>query len=154
MSTTRRGFTLVEILIVVVILGILAALVVPQFASASGQAVKAALSRQLQEIDTQIEIYRGANADQFPVADPVAPMAAGGTNDGWGVMVSKKYLKEAPMNPYTGQTLLVVGDGATAAAQPATSANGWYYTFTATLPRLDVYASGYDRAADLLSNGQ
>ena len=34
----KKGFTLVEILIVVIILGILAAIVIPQFANASGDA--------------------------------------------------------------------------------------------------------------------
>ena len=33
-NTARKGFTLVEILIVVIILGILAAIVIPQFTSA------------------------------------------------------------------------------------------------------------------------
>ena len=36
--SSERGFTLVEILIVVVILGILASIVIPQFSSASHQA--------------------------------------------------------------------------------------------------------------------
>ena len=34
---SRKGFTLVEILIVVIILGILAAIVIPQFTNASGR---------------------------------------------------------------------------------------------------------------------
>ena len=154
MKRNRRGFTLVEILIVVVILGILAALVVPQFASASGQAIKSALMRQLQEIETQVEIYRGANANIFPTSDNAAPLAAGGTNNGWGVLVSAKYLKEAPMNPYTGSTLLVAGLGAAAAAEPRTSVNGWYYSLDAAGVRLDFFAAGYDRQTDLLSSGQ
>ncbi|MBN8644657.1 MAG: type II secretion system protein [Planctomycetes bacterium] len=148
----RNGFTLVEILIVVMILGILAALVVPQFAHASGTAIKSALQRQLQEVDSQIEIYRGANAGQFPTADATAPMGAGLTNNGWGILVSAKYLKEEPMNPFVGKTLLVVGDGAAAAAEPQTSANGWYYSIDSGNTRLDVFASGYDRGADALSN--
>jgi len=154
MHKPQRGFTLVEILIVVVILGILAALVVPHFALASGQATKSALLRQLQEIETQVEIYRGANANIFPTSDPVAPVAQGGTNNGWGIIVSAKYLKSEPINPYTGSTLLVTGDGATAAAQPSSSANGWYFTLDSTNVRLDFFAAGYDRATDLLSTGQ
>ena len=50
----RTGFTLVEILIVVVILGILAAIVVPQFTQASSEAIKGALQSQLQTINSQI----------------------------------------------------------------------------------------------------
>ena len=40
----KKGFTLVEILIVVVILGILAAIVIPQFTDASTQAKESSLS--------------------------------------------------------------------------------------------------------------
>lgn len=152
MTTTRRAFTLVEILIVVVILGILAAIVVPQFADASTMAIKSSLQRQLQQIDNQIELYRGAHSGQYPTADATAPMSAGGTNDGWGVMVSEQYLKVAPINPYTSRTLLVAGDGATAAAEPATSLNGWYFNRSTTPDVLEIYAAGYDKHADRLSH--
>lgn len=45
--TVSRGFTLVEILIVVVILGVIAALVVPNFASATTESAQAAFISQL-----------------------------------------------------------------------------------------------------------
>ena len=46
----RPGFTLIEILIVVVILGILAAIVVPQFATAQASARATAMRAQLNTI--------------------------------------------------------------------------------------------------------
>ena len=43
--TKRRGFTLIEVLIVVVILGILAATVLPQFTPADGDAKETEIGR-------------------------------------------------------------------------------------------------------------
>ncbi len=63
----QRGFTLVEILIVVVILGILAAIVVPQFTSASTDAKRAALAAQLQTIRKQIQLYSVHHDGALPV---------------------------------------------------------------------------------------
>ena len=57
----RRGFTLIEILIVVVILGILAAIVIPQFTNASQDAQVSAVKSQLQTIRSQVELYRIKN---------------------------------------------------------------------------------------------
>jgi general secretion pathway protein G len=54
----NTGFTLVEILIVVIILGILAAIVIPQFTEASTDAREAALRSDLQTVRAQIELYR------------------------------------------------------------------------------------------------
>ena len=53
----RRGFTLVEILIVVVILGILASIVVPQFASATEQAQHVATLDQLNKLRKALALY-------------------------------------------------------------------------------------------------
>lgn len=62
----RRGFTLIEILIVVVILGILAAIVVPQFTNASQEATASSIRSQLQTIRGQIELFRVRNAGALP----------------------------------------------------------------------------------------
>src|ERR1700759_3099934 len=63
-----KGFTLVEILIVVIILGILAAIVIPQFTSASQDARKNSLTSQLQTIRSQIELYKLQHLDKLPSA--------------------------------------------------------------------------------------
>ncbi len=62
----NKGFTLVEILIVVVILAILAAIVIPQFTSASTQAKESALVSDLQSMRSQIELYKIHHGDQLP----------------------------------------------------------------------------------------
>ena len=63
----NKGFTLVEILIVVIILGILAAIVIPQFTNASTDARKNSLSSQLQTMRSQFELYKLQHNDKLPV---------------------------------------------------------------------------------------
>jgi general secretion pathway protein G len=63
---TRPGFTLVEILIVVVIMGILAAIVVPQFAQSSNDARYSATIQNLQSFRQQIDLYRNQHEDRLP----------------------------------------------------------------------------------------
>lgn len=66
-TRVSKAFTLVEILIVVVILGILAAIVIPQFTSASEEAQVGNVQTQLQTIRSQIELFRVRNNGQAPV---------------------------------------------------------------------------------------
>jgi len=65
-TTVRKGFTLVEILIVVVILGILAAIVIPQFSSASQAAQASSLVTQLQSLRSQLELYQLQHNGNYP----------------------------------------------------------------------------------------
>jgi len=66
MKAKRSGFTLVEILIVVVILGILAAIVIPQFTEASTEAKLSSLCTDLQTLRSQIELYKIQHNDVPP----------------------------------------------------------------------------------------
>ena len=75
----RKGFTLVEILIVVVILGILAAIVIPQFTDASTEAKTSSLCTDLQTMRSQIELYKIQHNDGLPGVDNTA---TGGAHTG------------------------------------------------------------------------
>ncbi|MEE2972875.1 MAG: prepilin-type N-terminal cleavage/methylation domain-containing protein [Planctomycetota bacterium] len=65
-NTVKRGFTLIEILIVVVILGILAAIIVPQFTDAAQDANESSARSQLQSVRSQIELHRVQNNGAAP----------------------------------------------------------------------------------------
>ena len=62
----KSGFTLIEILIVVIILGILAAIVIPQFSSASNDARRSNVQTTAQTLRSQIALYRLQHADRLP----------------------------------------------------------------------------------------
>ncbi len=74
---TNRGFTLVELLIVVIILAILAAIVVPQFASSTDDAKVAALDSTLSNIRSAIDLYYQQHSD-YPGAKTAVPSACTG----------------------------------------------------------------------------
>ncbi len=62
----QAGFTLVELLIVVIILGILAAVVVPSFNSSSGEAKEAALVANLNAVRQAVSLYRVQHDEVYP----------------------------------------------------------------------------------------
>jgi len=71
----QRAFTLVELLIVVIILAILAAIIIPQFTSATVDAQESALDANLTGLRSAIELYHA----QHGVLYPGAAASSGGT---------------------------------------------------------------------------
>jgi general secretion pathway protein G len=82
-----RGFTLIEILLVVLILAILAAIVVSGFVDIRGDAENSAAHNQLQLLREQILLYR-TNEHAFP-----ADLSA---------LVTTGQIREVPVHPGTG----------------------------------------------------
>lgn len=64
----ESGFTLVELLIVAIILAILAAIVVPQFAASTNDARASALRSNLSNIRGAIDLYAQQHGGTFPAA--------------------------------------------------------------------------------------
>ena len=140
----RGGFTLVEVLIVLLILGILATIVIPQFTSASQQARENTLRDDLRFMRTQIGVFKAQHRDKapgYPGGNPAAAPTAADfalqmttfTDETCATNATKTqvfkygpYLSKLPENPLNKlNTVLVVANGA---AVPAPDdSTGWIY---------------------------
>ncbi|MEQ8844675.1 MAG: prepilin-type N-terminal cleavage/methylation domain-containing protein [Phycisphaerales bacterium] len=142
-AQVRKAFTLVEILIVVVILGILAAIVIPQFTSASEDAQVSSAESQLQTVRNQIELFRVRNNGTPPAAaDLFTDEGLTEPAGGWSSIVNADYLRVAPVNPRTGTSTIAAGTAAPTAAVAAGD-DGWIYDEATGR----IWMNGFDETA-------
>ncbi len=112
-SRKSKGFTLIEMLIVIVVIAILALIVIPRLLGAGRKAKEASLKGDLHEIRNGLQQFE-ADCGDYPVqlADLMAPPAAG--KGATGVDLDTKawqgpYLRTAdnnlPKDPFQDQTV-------------------------------------------------
>lgn len=135
----RHGFTLVEILIVVVLLGILATLVVPRFAGAADEAKEAQVLTDTQTIRGLIQLYTVHHNGRAPHLDENGSPAHAQFRDRLLQKTDQNgklnpagafgpYLRTWPVNSYMeGDKAKEVKIGA-ARYPPGDESTGWYFS--------------------------
>ena len=133
-SFSVRAFTLVEILIVVVLLGILAAIVDPLFSQSSNEARAQTTYSELEKIRRHIEVYQARNSGAFPTIQE--------DNGTWGEIVgpTSEYLKSAPVNAWVGGSNAKVIHFAETPDESFHTDYGWIYNATTG----EIWAGGFD----------
>ena len=165
----RPGFTLVEILIVVVILGILAAVVLPQFSNASQLARENTLKDDLRYLRTQIGVFRAQHEDVSPGypdgntgltpdGETFVKHLTGHTNSKCGYSATASpthpfgpYLSSMPRNPVTGKSGVHIVIGTDEMPEPDLAAypnDGWFYNprtqqISSNTPGVDTNGAEY-----------
>jgi general secretion pathway protein G len=98
LRVSEQGFTLLEIMVVVVIIGLLVAAVAPQFISNIGRAEINRAKQDLRSIETSLNLYR---LDNFRYPSTSEGLEALVTNPGENIAPNwKQYLREIPIDPW------------------------------------------------------
>ncbi len=114
-----EGFTLIELMIVVAIIGILAAIAIPQFASLVSKSQEGRTKANLGTIRSALSIYYGDTEGWYPAVAPGTNIAS--------LSVGSKYLQSIPSSDLP-KTLSNVGHASISTEVSAGSdAGGWFY---------------------------
>jgi len=125
-----KGFTLVELVIVLVILGVLVALAVPRFTPALEKAKETTFCSNVRTIKSQLELYK-MTTGSYPTADSFESF-----------LKNPNYFESPPINPYTTTAFKVTDTGTTVGTATLGEFNYIFndtptYTITST-PACDI----------------
>ena len=155
----QRGFSLVELVIVVVIMGIIAAIAIPRLSRGARTAGASALKGDLAALRNAIELYAAEHDGKYPDTNIVNQLTqfsnAVGTSfsptkDVAGGNIYGPYLKEIPPLPVgtkKGTTGIHVASLGTDTPPQGGTSDGWWYntisqSIRANLPDTDVDDDG------------
>ncbi len=118
MKKSKKGFTLIELMIVVAIIGILAAIAIPKFADLIRKSGEGASKGNLGSLRSALSIYYGDMEGQYPMVAS-------------SLTINGKYLSAIPVAkaPQYHPDSSVVANGLPAVP---TGAGGWWYNDVST----------------------
>ncbi len=125
---TRKAFTLVEVLIVVVIMAVLAATIIPQFTNSTQDAAASTVLFNLNTMRSIIELYKSQHNGLAPSADlsELTTTTDRSGNKGTGASYPYgPYLQKIPENPLTNSN--VVAQPSSVPPTSTVSGAGWLY---------------------------
>ena len=109
---TQKGFSLIELLIVMVIIGLLASLVGPKMFSKVGKSKQKSTKAQISMLETALDMYR-LDMGKYPATDVglSALRTKPDDNDKWdGPYLPKQIPLDPWGNPYHYESLLLMAD--------------------------------------------
>lgn len=119
----RNAFTLVELMIVIIILGVLAAIVIAPFANVWDDAKVASVQTTVDSVRRQVELYKLQTGGLPPAADGFwATLGSATVIDGKTV---GPWIQSPPVNPFNQST--AVGSGTASATNGWAMSNGKFY---------------------------
>lgn len=131
MHYRQKGFTIVELLIVIVVIAILAALVIVAYNGVQNQANDSRRLHDVQEIKSAVEAYRSANGSFPPITpanqDPFGYEASYITGNFLNTVKANGIVKQIPVDPINTSTYYYRYYVYTAGQYGCPAANGDYY---------------------------
>ncbi len=137
-SRRHYGFSVVEMLIVMVVIAIMAAAMFPQLTAADDDALETALRQDLKRLRRQIELYKFQHKGNYPGKGSIYPEdfldalllssdADGTTGPADSKPFGPYFLGQLPPNPYSGGQKVRIVDHVAAEVPDDDPVQGWLY---------------------------